>query len=111
MAIALLLAAGCTVLGNLAAKTGADQVVAGNAVLGFLNGRILLGIGCFGAAYICYTLALQRVALDTAQSFIAVQYIGVILASWLILNEPISLVRWAGVALIMGGIFLVGYSR
>jgi undecaprenyl phosphate-alpha-L-ara4N flippase subunit ArnE len=48
--------------------------------------------------------------LNVAQSFAAFQFVAVILAAWLILGEPISLVRGAGIMLICAGIFLVGLS-
>jgi drug/metabolite transporter (DMT)-like permease len=48
--------------------------------------------------------------LNVAQSFAALQFVAVILASAWFLGEPISGVRWLGIALIIAGILTVGIS-
>jgi drug/metabolite transporter (DMT)-like permease len=45
-----------------------------------------------------------------AQSFAAFQFVAVIVASAWFLGEPISGVRWLGIALIVAGILAVGMS-
>jgi drug/metabolite transporter (DMT)-like permease len=46
-----------------------------------------------------------------AQSVTAAQYIAVILASAVVLAEPISGPRWVGIALIACGIAIVAWSQ
>ena len=48
--------------------------------------------------------------LNIAQSFAAIQFIAVILASTLVLSEPIAIPRWIGIALIAIGIVIVGLT-
>ena len=43
-----------------------------------------------------------------AQSFLAAQYVGIIVAAVLILGEPISPLRWLGMGLIVAGMVVVG---
>lgn len=101
-----------TVIANLLLKTGA---VMGREAGGFwwtqlLNWRIAAGFASFAAAAVFYTILLRSVALNVAQSFTAAQYVAVILASALVLSEPISAARWIGIALIACGIAIVGWS-
>jgi drug/metabolite transporter (DMT)-like permease len=101
-----------TVIANLLLKTGA---VMGRDAGGawweqLLNWRVVAGFASFGAAALFYTILLRTVPLNVAQSFTAAQYVAVILASALVLSEPINAARWVGIFLIAGGIAIVGWS-
>jgi len=50
------------------------------------------------------------VPLNLAVSFIAAQFVGVIIAASLVLGEPISPARWLGIDCISFGIFRVGLT-
>jgi undecaprenyl phosphate-alpha-L-ara4N flippase subunit ArnE len=76
-----------------------------------LNWRILLGLCSFGLAACLYTLILQWLPLNVAQSFAAGQFIAVILASAWFLSEPIGASQGLGIALIALGISIVGWSQ
>ena len=102
-----------TVIANLLLKTGA---VMGREAGGawweqFANWRILSGFAAFAVAALFYTIVLRDVPLNLAQSFTAAQFVAIVLASALVLGEPISGVRWAGMALIACGIGIVGWSQ
>jgi drug/metabolite transporter (DMT)-like permease len=102
-----------TVIANLLLKMGA---VSGRDAGGtwwnqLLNWRIAAGFASFAAAALFYTVLLRSVPLNVAQSFTAAQYVAVILASALVLSEPISAMRWLGIFLIAGGIAIVGWSQ
>jgi drug/metabolite transporter (DMT)-like permease len=101
-----------TVIANLLLKTGA---VMGRDVGGawweqLLNWRIAAGFASFAVAALFYTIVLRSVPLNVAQSFTAAQFVAIILASALVLSEPISAARWIGIALIACGIAIVGWS-
>jgi drug/metabolite transporter (DMT)-like permease len=102
-----------TVIANLLLKTGAvigrEQGGAWWAQL--LNWRIAAGFASFGVAALFYTVMLRSVPLNVAQSFTAAQFIAIILASALVLAEPITALRWVGIALITLGIAIVGWSQ
>jgi drug/metabolite transporter (DMT)-like permease len=102
-----------TVIANLLLKTGAVLGREGGGAWWeqVLNWRIAAGLTSFAMAAVCYTIVLRTVPLNVAQSFTAAQFIAVILASALVLSEPISAARWAGIALIACGIAIVGWSQ
>ena len=64
----------------------------------------------FGASGVVWTLALQRLDLSVAQPAGSVTIAGVAVASRWGLRERISARRWAGIALILAGVALVGAS-
>lgn len=102
-----------TVIANLLLKTGA---VSGREAGGawweqLLNWRIVTGFGSFAVAALFYTIVLRDVPLNVAQSFTAAQFVAIVLASALVLGEPITGIRWAGMALIACGIAVVGWSQ
>ena len=100
-----------TVLANLLLKTGASAPgVAQGQWTGLLNWRVAGGLASFALAAFFYVVILTRLPLNVAQSFASMQFVAVILAAALVLGEPIGLLRWAGIVMICGGIFLVGLS-
>lgn len=89
-------------LGNLASLKSITVVISSPWVWG--------GVICYALGLLTYIYLLNRYPLNLVQPFSAVAFVGVILASYFILSEPIPSVRWAGVALICVGIVLVGRS-
>lgn len=110
--LAYVLMISLTVLANLLLKTGASAAAAsGSGTLSALfNWRIGAGLVSFALGACAYILVLTRLPLNVAQSIAALQFVAVILAAWLLLGEPISGPRWIGIAMIVGGIVLVGRS-
>ncbi len=110
-AITFLILAGqvaLTVVANLLVKTGSQTgVLQNSAIMGLLNLTTLAGLLCFGGSFALYAFLLQRLPLNIAQSFLAVQFIAVIMASAIILGEPVSALRWAGIGFIFLGIAVV----
>jgi len=101
-----------TVIANLLLKTGAVSALArGNEWWHIVNYRVLGGVASFGMAALIYVFILQRLPLNVAQSFMAIQFVAVILASTVILSEPIGAIRWVGIILIAAGIAVVGWTR
>jgi multidrug transporter EmrE-like cation transporter len=100
----------CTVVANLLLKLGAAAGAAAGAAWWALNWRIAAGFASFGAALLIYTVVLRTLPLNVAQSFTSAQFIGTIVASALVLSEPITGIRWVGIALIAAGIAVVGWS-
>lgn len=97
----------CTVAANLLMKMGATASGVKRGLLGLLDWRVVLGVFFFGLSAIIYVWVLERLPLNRAQSFLAIQYVCVILASAYILSEPIPLGRWVGMGFIVLGIALV----
>jgi drug/metabolite transporter (DMT)-like permease len=101
----------CTVVGNLLLKTGVQNAgVAAVWPLNLLNARTLLGALSFCCAMVFYMMVLKRTTLNLAQSIFALQFVLVIIAANVILNEPIGLQRWLGIGLIAAGLFVISLS-
>jgi drug/metabolite transporter (DMT)-like permease len=112
IALAFVAMIGFTVLANLLMKAGADELAAPGPLLVRLQSwKLALGLASFGMAALIYVLILGWLPLNVAQSFAAAQFIAVILASRLVLGEPIGTAQWAGIVLIASGIAVVGWSR
>lgn len=77
----------------------------------FLSWRVLLGLGLFGIAMMLWLVILRQLSLSVAQSFSAAQFVAVIIASKIILAEPIASQQWIGMGLIAIGIAVVGWGQ
>lgn len=71
------------------------------------SGSVWLGIASLATFFTAYTLALSWADYSFVQPASSLGYGVVALLSWLILGEHISLLRWAGIAVICLGAFLV----
>lgn len=101
----------CTVVGNLLLKVGADKKgLASTWPISLLNMQTFLGALAFCCAMVFYIMVLKRTALNLAQSIFAAQFVLVILAANFVLNEPIGLYRWIGIALIALGMIVVAVA-
>jgi multidrug transporter EmrE-like cation transporter len=99
-----------TVAANVLLKVGAMVPAAERTIMGVCDWRTLLGFAFFGTSAIVYSGVLQWLPLNVAQSIAASQFVAVILASALILAEPIPVVRLVGIVLIVAGIAVVSFS-
>ncbi len=99
---------GCTVGANLLLKAGAMAPAADRVLFGVLGWTSVAGLALFGVGGLAYAVLLRSVPLNVAQVFAATQFIGVILASYLVLGEPISPARWAGIACTAVSVAVVG---
>jgi len=109
--VLVLAAMSCTVVGNLLLKTGVQhRGISGVWPLSLLNMQTLLGALSFCFAMIFYMMVLKRMALNLAQSIFALQFVLVIIAANVILDEPIGAQRWVGIGLIAAGLFVISLS-
>lgn len=103
----------CGIIANLLIKTGLAGVNTsllskGGIVSMVSSPRIMGGILCYAVGLLSYLYLLRRFPLNVVQPFSAMAFVGVILASYFVLGEPIPNIRWLGVGLITAGIILVG---
>ena len=98
----------CTVAANLMLKLGASAIQDERILFGVLGWKSAAGLALFGCSGLLYAVLLRSVPLNLAQVFTASQFVGVIIAACIVLGEPISPVRWLGIACICFGILLVG---
>jgi drug/metabolite transporter (DMT)-like permease len=91
-------------------KLGASVPFADRPLFGIVAWQSCAGVAVFAGAVIIYSILLQWMPLNVAQSFSAFQFVAVIIASAWFLGEPISGARWLGIVLIVAGILAVGMS-
>ncbi len=73
-----------------------------------LNPKIIIGIICFALGLAAYNYVLIKINLSVAYPInTSLGYVLVILASWLIFKENITLVQLAGIGLIISGVWMV----
>ena len=106
--VTAMVAAACA--GNVLLKLGADAARF-ETISSLLDWKLLLGAALFGCALMLYILLLKRMPLNVAQCFMSLQFVGVILAAYFVLHEPLPALRVAGVTLIALGVILVAVSN
>ena len=68
---------------------------------------VLLSLAlAFGGA-LAWIAAVSRLSLSTAYPFMSLAFVGTALFSALLLGEPISVIRWAGIGVVVVGLVLV----
>jgi len=107
----ILAAIGFTVVANLVLKLGASSAgIAPIWPLSIVNFRVIAAAASFSMAFMFYTMLLRRMPLSIAQAILSLQFVFVVLAANVILNEEIGPARWAGIALMALGLGLIGLS-
>lgn len=109
-ALGMLAIVTCTVVANVLIKHGAVSDDSTKFVLGILGWSGLAGLCFYAVGALVYAWILKWVPLHLAQVIVAAQFIGVILAAWLVFSERINALQWGGIALIAAGILLTGWS-
>lgn len=71
---------------------------------------VLLGLAIYACGTVFWLVALSRVELSYAYPFVSLSYVVMLVASWLLLNEQISLLRIAGSAVVILGVLLISRS-
>jgi len=75
------------------------------------NASVIGGLLIFVASAAAWLVVLSKVSLSFAYPFVSLTYVLILLFDRLVLHEGVSGLRWAGVALIIGGIFLVSRTH
>jgi drug/metabolite transporter (DMT)-like permease len=65
------------------------------------------GLVLFGLSALVWLVVLSRASLSFAYPFAALTYVMILLFDAFVLDEQVPALRWAGVAFIAGGIFLI----
>jgi drug/metabolite transporter (DMT)-like permease len=111
----LVLVAVClTVTGELFLKTGMNRV--GPLTLGALPGAVArmaatpplwIGFAFIACGAAVWLVAISRVPLSWAYPMLSLGYVLVLVFSRLALHEAVAPIRWAGVAVIVAGVYLI----
>ena len=65
------------------------------------------GLFLFGLSALVWLVVLSRASLSFAYPFAALTYVLILLFDRFVLHDQVPLLRWGGVALIIGGILLI----
>ncbi len=76
----------------------------------FLNPWVFVGLFCFGLSSVFWLVVLSRLPLSLVYPMVSIGYIIVALLSIVFFQETISLIRWAGIIVIVLGVFLISRS-
>jgi multidrug transporter EmrE-like cation transporter len=98
-------------VGQFLYKSGADQA-AGTTVSYVLNPRLLAGVVCYVAVMVLFVAAFRRGgSLSVLYPIYASTFIWAALIAWRVYGEPIQPVNLIGMALLVGGMFLMGIRQ
>ena len=74
------------------------------------NPYVILGLGVYLLGTVFWLTALSRVDLSYAYPFASISYVIMLLASWQLFDENISLLRLVGSVVIIFGVILISRS-
>lgn len=72
-----------------------------------LNPFVILGMFCYGVGMLTWFAVLSKFDLSVAYPALSLGYIAILIISALFLGESITLLKVAGILLIMGGVILL----
>jgi multidrug transporter EmrE-like cation transporter len=75
------------------------------------NLSVVGGLAIFVVSAAAWLVVLSKVSLSFAYPFVSLTYVLILTFDRLALHETVSVMRWAGVALIIGGILLVSRTH
>lgn len=119
----ILVSVGLAALAQLTLKHGMNQVTREGAIPLHLsepvetfrriaaNLSVWLGLGTFVVSAAVWLIVLSRAPLSFAYPFASLTYVLILLFDRLVLHQPISGVRYAGVALIVAGLVLISRTH
>jgi drug/metabolite transporter (DMT)-like permease len=74
------------------------------------NPFIIIGLGCYVFSVVAWLMALSRVDVGFAYPMLSLAYIVTAIAGYFLLQENLSLIRIAGIVVILAGVFLISRS-
>jgi len=75
------------------------------------NVSVLAGLAIFVLSAAFWLIVLSKASLSFAYPFVSFTYVLILLFDRFVLDQPVSLVRWGGVALIIAGIVLISRTH
>jgi drug/metabolite transporter (DMT)-like permease len=87
-------------------KLGAARL--DGTILSFVNSRLALGVALFLGSSVFYALGIRGGQLSVLYPMVSLGYIWTLLWARLFFNESFTREKFAGLALILLGVFLVG---
>jgi drug/metabolite transporter (DMT)-like permease len=69
--------------------------------------RVWIGAALLGASSVSWIFALRAMPLYLAFTLCSVIHVTIPVSSWLLLGDQISAIRWAGITLVLAGIWVI----
>jgi drug/metabolite transporter (DMT)-like permease len=91
-------------IGQVALKVGADGK---QTPLEFLNVWIVLGLVSYGIGTLLWVFSLSRTGLTVVYPFTALTFVLVYMAGVVLFGEQVGYAQWLGIALILGGLYVL----
>ena len=96
--------------GQFLYKSGAGRAAGGLSSY-LLNQRLLAGVACYAGVMVLFIAAFKRGgALSVLYPIYASTFIFSAIGAWLLYDEPIRAANFAGMALLVAGMFLMGWK-
>lgn len=92
-------------------KLGALSLSMSGLIKAFTSFLVLGGLALYVISSVFWILALSHKDLSYAYPMLSIGYVIILLVSWFVLGEHISLLRIVGVILVSFGIFLIVKSQ
>ncbi len=94
-------------MNQVSGKAGPLQLTGASLRAVAATPAVWVGLVLFGISALVWLAVLSRASLSFAYPFAALTYVLILLFDRLALEQPVSALRWGGVALIVAGIVLV----
>lgn len=104
----------CTLFGVAAQfliKSGSSTLMSASVVEMVTNSRIFTGYALYGISTVLLTLALRDGELSLLYPVISLTYVWVTIMSFAVFHEQVTVTKIAGIAIICGGVALLGADR
>jgi drug/metabolite transporter (DMT)-like permease len=105
----MLLVFAASLIGSFGAvflKLGAERV--DGSILSFVNSRLAVGVALFLGSSVFYTWGIRGGQLSVLYPMVSLGYLWTLLWSRIFFKEPFTRAKFAGLALILIGVFFVG---
>lgn len=76
----------------------------------FTNKYIMLGLVLYGSAFILWLGAMSTLDISFMYPMLSLAYVITAILAFVFIGENITVVRWAGIALVVAGCFLIARS-
>ena len=77
----------------------------------FRQPAVIGGFVLFGVSALFWMVVLSRASLSFAYPFASLTYVLILVFDRVVLDEPVSMLRWGGVGLIIAGLVLVSRTH
>jgi multidrug transporter EmrE-like cation transporter len=103
----LLLKAGVAPLGELSVGWSTLLPTTGRVLMQW---PIIVGLACYVVSVGVWIVGLSRVEVSIAYPMLSLGYVVNAMAAWWLFGEALGPMRWAGMALILAGVFVMSRS-